>query len=94
VITGLIDGYLDRLLAHLRGSAYDVRRFRLAVNLAVAGVGCYFLARLVRTWSIGVGRRNTCPMSTVHLHGPAATGLGYVSGHAAAVALARWPAPI
>src|SRR5215213_2225347 len=31
------------------GVAALTRRFRLAVNLAVAGFGCYFLARLVKS---------------------------------------------
>jgi undecaprenyl-diphosphatase len=74
------------------GLAALTRRFRLAVNLAVAGFGCYFLARLVK--SLVHRGRPSQYLPDVHLHGPAASGLGYVSGHAAVVvALASVASP-
>jgi membrane-associated phospholipid phosphatase len=74
------------------GVAGLTRRYRLAVNLAVAGFGCYFLARLVK---ILVHRgRPSQYLPQVNVHGAAASGLGYVSGHAAvAVALASVASP-
>jgi glycosyltransferase 2 family protein len=74
------------------GVAALTRRYRLAVNLAVAGFGCYFLARLVKSL-VHRGRPSQF-LPDVNLHGPAASGLGYVSGHAAvAVALASVASP-
>jgi membrane-associated phospholipid phosphatase/predicted Ser/Thr protein kinase len=74
------------------GVAAFTRRFRLAVNLAVAGFGCYFLAILVKNL-VHRGRPSQY-LPGVNLHGPAATGLGYISGHAAvAVALASVASP-
>jgi glycosyltransferase 2 family protein len=74
------------------GVAALTRRFRLAVNLAVAGFGCYFLAILVKGL-VHRGRPSQY-LPDVHVHGPAASGLGYVSGHAAvAVALASVASP-
>jgi undecaprenyl-diphosphatase len=76
----------------LAGVAALTRRYRLAVNLAVAGFGCYFLARLVKDL-VHRGRPSQY-LPNVNLHGPAASGLGYVSGHAAvAVALASVASP-
>jgi glycosyltransferase 2 family protein len=76
----------------LAGVAALTRRYRLAVNLAVAGFGCYFLARLVKSL-VHRGRPSQF-LPDVTLHGPAASGLGYVSGHAAvAVALASVASP-
>jgi glycosyltransferase 2 family protein len=75
----------------LVGVAALTRRYRLAVNLAVAGFGCYFLARLVKSL---VHRGRPSQFLSVNFHGPAASGLGYVSGHAAvAVALASVASP-
>ena len=55
------------------GVAALTRRFRLAVNLAMAGFGCYFLARLVK---IMVHRgRPSQYLPHVNVHGPAASGL-------------------
>jgi membrane-associated phospholipid phosphatase len=68
------------------------RRFRLAVNLLVAGVGVWFLAILVK----GLVERGRPAhfLHDVHIRGTPATGLGYVSGHAAvAVALASVASP-
>jgi membrane-associated phospholipid phosphatase/predicted Ser/Thr protein kinase len=74
------------------GVAAFTRRFRLAVNLVVAGFGCYFLARLVKNL-VHRGRPSQY-LPVINLHGPAASGLGYVSGHAAvAVALASVASP-
>jgi len=68
------------------------RRYRLAVNLAIAGFGGYFLARLVK--GLVQRGRPSQYLPDVTLHGPAATGLGYVSGHAAvAVGLAAVASP-
>jgi membrane-associated phospholipid phosphatase/predicted Ser/Thr protein kinase len=76
----------------LAGVAALTRRYRLAVNLAVAGFGCYFLARLVKSL-VHRGRPSQF-LPDVTLHGAAASGLGYVSGHAAvAVALASVASP-
>ena len=76
----------------LAGVAALTRRYRLAVNLAVAGFGCYFLAILVKNL-VHRGRPSQF-LPDVNLHGPAASGLGYVSGHAAvAVALASVASP-
>jgi undecaprenyl-diphosphatase len=76
----------------LAGVAALTRRYRLAVNLAVAGFGCYFLAILVKNL-VHRGRPSQY-LPHVTLHGPAASGLGYISGHAAvAVALASVASP-
>ncbi|HKE99790.1 MAG TPA: phosphatase PAP2 family protein [Actinomycetes bacterium] len=76
----------------LVGVAALTRRFRLAANLAVAGLGCYFLAMLVKDL-VHRGRPSQY-LPAVTLHGPAATGLGYISGHAAVVvALASVASP-
>ncbi len=68
-------------------------RFRLALDLGVAGSAAWLLAKLVKH----VRERGRPPdlLGHVHhLHGQAATGLGYVSGHAAvAVALATVASP-
>jgi glycosyltransferase 2 family protein len=68
------------------------RRFRLALNLLVAGVGVWFLAILVK----GLVERGRPAhfLHDVHIRGVPASGLGYVSGHAAvAVALASVASP-
>jgi glycosyltransferase 2 family protein len=68
------------------------RRYRLAVNLAVAGFGCYLLALLVK--GLVQRGRPSQYLPDVTIHGPAATGLGYISGHAAvAVGLASVASP-
>ncbi|HZD74974.1 MAG TPA: phosphatase PAP2 family protein, partial [Actinomycetota bacterium] len=67
-------------------------RFRLALDLAVAGGSAWLLAKLVK--QVVARGRPPSLLGDVHLHGPAATGLGYVSGHAAvAVALATVASP-
>jgi membrane-associated phospholipid phosphatase len=74
------------------GLALLARRLRLAVNLAAAGAGVWFLARAVKLL-IARGRPPML-LTHVHLRGPPASGLGYVSGHAAvAVALASVASP-
>jgi membrane-associated phospholipid phosphatase len=68
------------------------RRWRLAIAIAVAGVGVYFLAKVVKGFVVR-GR----PASLLHdavLRGAPAGGRGYVSGHAAVVTLLcvlAWP---
>src|SRR4029450_13497576 len=57
----------------LAGVAALTRRYRLAVNLAVAGFGCYFLARLVKDL-VHRGRPSQY-LPNVNLHGPAASAL-------------------
>jgi glycosyltransferase 2 family protein len=74
------------------GVAALTRRLRLAVNLAVAGFGCYFLAILVK--NLEQRGRPSQYLPHVNLPGPAASGPGYISGHAAvAVALASVASP-
>jgi glycosyltransferase 2 family protein len=76
----------------IAAAAALTRRFRLAVNLAVAGSAAWLLAKIVKQ----VVERGRPPslLDEVHLRGPPATGLGYVSGHAAvAVALAAVASP-
>jgi membrane-associated phospholipid phosphatase len=76
----------------LAGVAALTRRYRLAVNLAVAGFGCWALARLVKDL-VNRGRPAQY-LPDVNFHGPPATGLGFISGHAAvAVALASVASP-
>ena len=76
----------------LAGVAALTRRYRLAVNLAVAGFCCYFLARLVKNL-VHRGRPSQY-LPDINPHGPAASGLGFISGHAAvAVALASVASP-
>ena len=58
------------------GVAALTRRIRLAVNLAVAGFGCYFLAILVKDL-VHRGRPSQY-LPGVNFHGPDASGLGYV----------------
>jgi len=76
----------------LAGAAALTRRYRLAVNLAVAGFGCWALARLVK--ELVQRGRPAQYLPDVNFHGPPAHGLGYISGHAAvAVALASVASP-
>jgi glycosyltransferase 2 family protein len=68
------------------------RRFRLAVNLLATGVGVWFLAIVVK----GLVERGRPAhfLDDVHIRGVPASGLGYISGHAAvAVALASVASP-
>ncbi|HZD73210.1 MAG TPA: phosphatase PAP2 family protein [Actinomycetota bacterium] len=85
---------LGNLLAvpALTALAALTRRFRLAANLLVAGVGVWFLAILVK--GLVERARPTHFLTDVHIRGASATGLGYISGHAAvAVALASVASP-
>src|SRR6266545_2529969 len=76
----------------LAGAAALTRRYRLAVNLAVAGFGCWALAKLVK--DLVQRGRPAQYLPDVNFHGPPASGLGYISGHAAvAVALASVASP-
>src|SRR5215210_3461927 len=57
------------------------RRFWLAINLAVTGVGVWLAARWIKDQ---VGRERPADLlDGVHLRGPHDNGLGFVSGHAA-----------
>jgi glycosyltransferase 2 family protein len=68
------------------------RRWRLALDFAVAGGAIYLLAKLVKVL-IERGRPQTL-LDSVHILGEPARGLGYVSGHSAvAIALATVAAP-
>jgi glycosyltransferase 2 family protein len=76
----------------IAAAAALTRRFRLAVNLALAGGLAWLLARIVKQ-VVDRGRPPSL-LDEVHVRGPAPTGLGYVSGHAAvAVALAAVASP-
>ena len=68
------------------------RRFWLAANLAVTGVGVWLVAKWIKD-EVGRGRPAEL-LSGVHLRGNPDSGLGFVSGHAAvAVAIATLIAP-
>jgi undecaprenyl-diphosphatase len=62
-----------------------LRRWWLAVEILVAGVATYYLAKLVKGWVMR-GRPATL-LDDVTIRGAAATGRGYVSGHAAVITL-------
>ena len=68
------------------------RRFWLAANLAITGIGVWLVAKWIKG-EVGRGR----PVDLLpdpHLRGPHDSGLGFVSGHAAvAVAIATLIAP-
>jgi undecaprenyl-diphosphatase len=68
------------------------RRFWLAANLAITGIGVWLAARWIKDQ---VGRERPADLlDGVHLRGPHDNGLGFVSGHAAvAVAIATLIAP-
>lgn len=68
------------------------RRWRLAVDFAVAGGAIYLVAKLIKSL-VERGRPQTL-LDSVHILGEPARGLGYVSGHSAvAIALATAAAP-
>ena len=68
------------------------RRFWLAFNLAVTGIGVWMLARWIKD-EVGRGRP-TALLDDVHIRGGQDSGLGFVSGHAAvAVAIATLIVP-
>jgi glycosyltransferase 2 family protein len=60
------------------------RRFRVGLDLMLAGTAAWFLARVVK--ELIVRQRPAELLSDVILRGPPATGLGYVSGHSAVAA--------
>jgi membrane-associated phospholipid phosphatase len=68
------------------------RRWRLALELLVAGAGTYVVAKVVKgIWPRG---RPAGLLSDVVIRGAAAQGRGFVSGHAAtltALAVVAWP---
>jgi glycosyltransferase 2 family protein len=68
------------------------RRFWLAANLAITGIGVWLAARLIKD-QVGRGRPDDL-LPDPHLRGHHDSGLGFVSGHAAvAVAIATMIAP-
>jgi glycosyltransferase 2 family protein len=68
------------------------RRFWLAFNLAVTGIGVWLLARWIKD-EVGRGRPAAL-LDDVHIRGGQDSGLGFVSGHAAvAVAIATLIVP-
>ena len=68
------------------------RRFWLAANLAITGIGVWLAARWIKD-QVGRGRPADL-LSDVHLRGHHDSGLGFVSGHAAvAVAIATMIVP-
>jgi glycosyltransferase 2 family protein len=68
------------------------RRFWLAANLAITGIGVWMLARLIKEL-VGRGRPEAL-LADVHIRGGQDSGLGFVSGHAAvAVAIATLIVP-
>jgi glycosyltransferase 2 family protein len=68
------------------------RRFWLAANLAITGIGVWLAARWIKDL-VGRGRPADL-LAEVHLRGGQDSGLGFVSGHAAvAVAIATLVAP-
>ncbi len=71
-------------VAVLAGLAASGRRYRLAVSLALAG-GLAYLAALLVKQNVHRGRPADL-LPGVRGHGPAAHGLGFVSGHAAVAA--------
>ena len=72
--------------------ALAFRRFRMAATIAVAGMGTYVLAKVVKHF-VERGRPRIF-VNDVHIYGAPAGGLGYVSGHVAvicALTVAAWP---
>jgi membrane-associated phospholipid phosphatase len=68
------------------------RRFWLAANLAITGIGVWLAAKAIKD-RVGRGRPADL-LADVHLRGHHDSGLGFVSGHAAvAVAIATLVAP-
>jgi membrane-associated phospholipid phosphatase len=68
------------------------RRFWLAANLAITGVGVWLAAKWIKS-QVGRGRPDDL-LDVVHHRGSQDSGLGFVSGHAAvAVAIATLIAP-
>jgi membrane-associated phospholipid phosphatase len=69
-----------------------VRRWRLALELLIAGIGTYLAAKVVKgIWPRG---RPDGLLAEVIIRGEAALGRGFVSGHAAtltALAAVAWP---
>jgi uncharacterized membrane protein YbhN (UPF0104 family) len=68
------------------------RRFQLAIGILIGGGAAYYLAKVVK--DLVVRGRPFELLSGVHIHGAAATGRGYPSGHASVVAMlavVAWP---
>jgi membrane-associated phospholipid phosphatase len=73
-------------------AAVVARRFRLAAELALAGVGVYALAKVVKHFVLR-GRPDSL-LGDVIVRGAHPRGLGYVSGHigvVTALTLVAWP---
>src|SRR6266704_2015319 len=68
-------------------AAAATRRWRLALDAAVAGGAIYVVARLIKQF-VQRGRPQTL-LDGVHILGEPARGLGYVSGHSATSRSAR-----
>jgi membrane-associated phospholipid phosphatase len=69
-----------------------VRRFWLAANLVIAGVGVWLAAKMIKE-TVGRGRPPDL-LDMVNIRGAPSDGLGYVSGHSAvAVAMATRASP-
>lgn len=69
-----------------------LRRWRLACAMLAGGLVTYYLAKVVK--GIVERGRPSSLLADVHIRGSAATGRGYVSGHAAVVTLLvvlAWP---
>jgi glycosyltransferase 2 family protein len=74
------------------GLALILKRWRLALDAALAGGAIYFIAKIIKSY-VQRGRPQTL-LDNVHILGEPARGLGYVSGHSAvAVALATVASP-
>jgi len=65
--------------------ALAARRVRLAASILIGGALVYELAKVVKR--LVARGRPPALLPGVHIHGAAAQGLGYVSGHAGVVAL-------
>jgi undecaprenyl-diphosphatase len=65
--------------------AVVARRFRLATSIVLGGIAAYVIAKVVKR-IVERGRPDTL-LTEVHIRGEPSLGLGYVSGHAAVIAL-------
>lgn len=65
-------------------AAAATRRYRLATEILVAGVGVWLLAKEIKT--LVPRGRPAALLTGVHIHGAAAGGRGFLSGHAAVAA--------
>jgi membrane-associated phospholipid phosphatase len=73
-------------------AAAVLRRWRLAIEILAAGFATYYLAKVVKGFVMR--GRPASVLDDVTIRGAAATGRGYVSGHAAVITLlvvVAWP---